>query len=461
MTTLLALATIVGVVPRELVAPARVAWIGSDPSHAIVCLLQSSARWACDGVPPDARGVVVIVSDDGIAYITNGSSGVVNPVLRRWGRAIHLQAASGSDEDLARLQLTLHAPDRSSARPLTTRFVLRNSLMDVVRLASDIFWVAGDEVESDAFLTLDAATFAATRIPLGTLLGGDVESPIYVTLTMPATLTGRVQDARGADVAGADVELFELLSTSVETQSVNDVLSQPQIRTGMTGTGGDGTFSFERLSTGPFVVAVTDASRGRGTAVVRSVAESVVIRLSPPLRTTGRVLRHQLPVAGARLRFVPDADAFRSSTDGRDLASQESASGSDGRFELVLPPVRSGMLQIVAPDGASIRVPVVGKGADHQLALGDIALPDPRRAIVRVLGADPCVLFAAGPLGRLGMTILRESAVSDNLHWFDVPEAGQWVLQADCQGHGATVDPPILLVSTDGADPLIDVRIVR
>jgi hypothetical protein len=233
------------------------------------------------------------------------------------------------------------------------------------------------------------------------------------------------------------------------------------IRTATTRAGDDGTFSFERLGSGPFVIMVTDPDRGRGITIVRSIGEPVVVRLSPPLRATGRVLRHQLPVAGARLRFVPDADAFRSSTDGRDLASQEEVSGSDGRFELALPPLRSGMLQVIAPDGATVRVPVVGDGADHRLTLGDITLPDPRRVTVRVLGGDACVLFVAGPVGHLGMTVLRESAASDNLHWFDVPEAGEWALDADCQGRPAKVDPAVFAVSVERSDVMVDVQIIR
>jgi hypothetical protein len=462
MTTLLALITIAGAVPRELVAPARVAWIGAKPSQAIVCLLQSTTRWSCDGIPPDASGVVVIVGDGGIASIMVEPSGAGNPVLRRWGRAIYVQPASGVEDDLGKLQVTSWVPDRSSVRLLSTRFVpMRNTDVDITRLAPGIFWIAGDDVQADAFLSLDAAAFATTRIPIDWVLAGDVESPVYVIATLPSTLTGRVQDSRGADVADTDVELFELLVAPVDTQSVDDLLSRSMIRTGRTRSGDDGTFSFERLASGPFVIMANDADRGRGVTIVRSLAEPVVVRLSPPLRVTGRVLRHQLPVTGARLRFVPDADAFRSSTDGHDLTSQEQVSGSDGRFELAFPPLRSGMLQVVAPDGAAVRVSVVGNGSDHRLALGDIALPDPRRVIVRVLGGDACVLFAAGPVGQLGMTVLRESAASDNLHWFDVPEAGQWALDADCQGRPATVDPPLFAVSVERSDVMVDVHIIR
>ena len=63
---------------------------------------------------------------------------------------------------------------------------------------------------------------------------------------MPFSLDGRVQTSNGEDVDGADIELFQLLSTSADDPSL-DLASQS--RAAATRSNQNGRFSFNRLST--------------------------------------------------------------------------------------------------------------------------------------------------------------------------------------------------------------------
>src|SRR5712671_2957342 len=65
---LLAAATIAGVVPSALGAPTHVMWIAADGSIQLPCELKTTTAWRCDGVPGNARGLVVVVGSDAIAH---------------------------------------------------------------------------------------------------------------------------------------------------------------------------------------------------------------------------------------------------------------------------------------------------------------------------------------------------------------------------------------------------------
>src|SRR5262249_20923823 len=139
-----------------------------------------------------------------------------------------------------------------------------------------------------------------------------------------------------------------------------------------------------------------------------SAGKAVTVRLTPPSHARGRVLRGGTPSVGARVRIVPDSKAFVAASDVRDFASPDAGTGADGRFVLPLPPVVSGVIQVVAPDGSSVRVPIPARAGSGDIELGDIALTEPRRLIVRVVGGTGCVLYAVGPAGTLGLSVVRE-----------------------------------------------------
>jgi hypothetical protein len=165
-------------------------------------------------------------------------------------------------------------------------------------------------------------------------------------------------------------------------------------------------------------------------------------------------------VAGARIRFVPDVTALLSSADATTLIAEERTTGIDGRFSFQLPPVTAGSIQIIGSDGTSTRIAVSRPDASGEIDMGDIALPDHRSLTARVMNSDGCVLAATGPLNGLGLTTVRAS-VSGVLHIFDIPEPGQWVLDADCGGRSRDVEPVLVEIAATGPPVTIDVRIVK
>jgi hypothetical protein len=462
MIPLLLLASIGGLVPPGIVAPSRAVWIGQDAAGAITCELQIALRWSCEGISADAHGLVAIVGAGQLAYATREAAIAGSFVIRRWGRSIIVQPGAISDEDFAAITMTAWSPARSRFLTQSTRLVATaDSSIDVIPIAPGLFWIAGDDVDRDAFVMLQSAGMATARIPIA-MLSGNAEDPFYVTPALPRSLTGRIVTSRGDDVGDTDVELFEPTSPASDRSSTPDLLASTMIETGRVKSAADGSFVFDHVGVGPFLIVVTDASRGRGRLFVTSPSEPAVVHLTAPVRAIGRVLRGQSPAGGARVRFVPDAEAIMASADVRDLAAPERTTAEDGRFAFALPPVTAGMLQVVSADGASIRVPMAGRGPSGDIDFGDLVLPDSRRVAVRLDAEDEeCVLSAVGPIGVLGLSIVRESQVLGRVHWLDLPEPGTWTIDADCGGQPTPVDPPAIVVAATGPDLIVDARVVR
>jgi len=454
------LAVLTGAIPLELAAPARVVWIADAPAETVTCGV-SAAEWFCGGIPDGARGIVVILGANGIAFAITGQPGAAISAFRSWGRAVAIQRGAVSDTDLARAKASVWSPERSRIRANTTRLTATiDAAVDVLPVAPGLFWVAGNDTDADAFVVVDGGEFAVTRVPISSLRDGNVEVPLLVAPALASVLIGRVEDARGDDVDATDVELFELLQPPRSSDD-DRLLERPMVRVGLVTTGTDGSFAFTHLGEGPFVVSITDATRGRTRMVVPSAGRPVTLRLTPPSRARGRVLSQRMPVSSARVRLVPDPQQFIAASDARDLASLDVVTGVDGRFVLTLPPIASGVVQVVAPDGRSVRVPLPGRSGRGDIELGDISLSEARRLTIRVAAASGCVLSAVGPAGMLGLSVVREAGVMGIVHWLDLPEAGQWSLDAECDGRLALVEPATVLVDAAGPPPIVDARIVR
>jgi hypothetical protein len=257
------------------------------------------------------------------------------------------------------------------------------------------------------------------------------------------------------------VELFEPLA-SVSLNGRMPSASEPVIFRATVRSDASGAFSFDHLLPGVFLVSVIHDVAGRGDVWVKSLGEPVVVRLVAPARATGRVLKRQNPLASARVRFVPSVQAFMAAGDPRGLIVPETTTALDGGFVLTLPPEIVGVIQILGSDGTSARVPISSPTNAKEIALGDISLAERRVLAVRLLDTISCTLSAAGPLHSLGLTIVQAAAAAGGIHWFDIPEPGQWALDADCPGLSSySLLPSIVDVPAGGPDMNVDVRIVR
>lgn len=450
-----------GTVPVSLRAPSRVVWIGADAAPDVVCALTSVSRWRCDGASETSRGLVLIVGDEELAYEAIGvSADRLGAVVKKWGRLVVVTEGAVATEDLRSVALSVWAPERPAHRTQTNRLVpARESDVEVVRLANGIFWIAGNAMAADAFVRLDGPALGSQQFAAAALMDGPPDVPYYIQAAAPVTLDGRVRSNRGADVAGAEIELYALVPTTRDDSS-EPFTARPMVRQATTRSGTDGDFAFERLASGPLLVTVIHSTFGRGTTVVTSLGEPAVVSLVPPVVATGRVIRSQVPLVGAKVRFVPAQAALIGSRDPKDLLAEEGTTGSDGRFTLPLPPLRTGEVQIVAADGASVRVGLTGSATSPEIRLGDIVVPNPRRLTVRLIDSTACRLSAVGPLGTLGLTVLNATSAG-NVHWFEVPESGQWALFAECGAKSYAVEPMMVDVPSSGPDPVVDVRLVK
>src|SRR5205085_7587330 len=178
----------------------------------------------------------------------------------------------------------------------------------------------------------------------------------------------------------------------------------------------DGGFQFHQLESAAYLVVVRDPALGRGEAWTSTAESDAVVKVIAPTRAIGRVLRRRIPVSNARVRFVPDALAWGVSVDPTEHITIDTYTDDTGRFVMGLPPKITGSLQITDTDGAAVRVPVTTTRDETEIPLGDIAVPDPIRAIVRLVNREGCSLLAAGPVGDLGLTTVRPINTS-NVYW--------------------------------------------
>jgi hypothetical protein len=379
--------------------------------------------------------------------------------VKRWGR-LAVITPPGAPDTLQELTITGWKPDRSMVRLHSLRFIPANdSSIDIVRLSNTVLWIAGNEVDPDGAISIEGPFIGSTRVSTAILADGPPDIPLFVSLSMPSSLTGRVETDRFQEVVGAEVDLFEPLNSSIRDKAA--VLEHEAMILHRTARSGfDGSFTFERLGPAPYLLVVHDPKHGRGTLTVAGLSEPAIVRLVSPLRATGRILKHRVPAGGVRVRFVPDAEAYGGSLDPSLFFTEATTSAADGRFELILPPLLVGTVQVSSTEGSAVRIPLVGRPHKLDINLGDLALPDVRRLTVRLSNAESCVMSAVGPLGAPGLSIVRSSAF-EGVHSFDLPEAGQWALDAQCNGISNWVQPPVVRIPEQGPDTMLDARVDR
>ena len=181
--------------------------------------------------------------------------------------------------------------------------------------------------------------------------------------------------------------------------------------------------------------------------------------LTSPVVVSGRVLRQGLAIGAARVRFVPDRVVFAESADPAAHVGTEVATDPAGRFQLPLPPDPRGVVQVYALDGSAGRVPVRAAPGTGEVSLGDIQLPERRAATIRLMDPRSCDLSAVGPVGQLGLAVVRAARISAAIFQLLVPEAGTWLLEVQCGDRSYRAVPGAIVVPAAGADPLVDLRL--
>ena len=227
---LVAAATISGAVPTALGPASRVVWIDAAEGAHVECSVAAPDRWRCNGVAETAPGIVILIGTDAVAHqCVAACGGDANVAVHRWGGLVVLDSGGMAADDLHQIRLTARKPGRSAVRPAVRRFrSVDDADVEVIRLSDLMFWIAGDSQDPDSYVSVDGPAIGSTRTPTSALAEGSPETPRFLSILPPSSLTGRVQDGAGQDVNHAEIELFEPLGLG-SLNSKTPLESQPLI----------------------------------------------------------------------------------------------------------------------------------------------------------------------------------------------------------------------------------------
>jgi hypothetical protein len=464
LSILIAMAQSIGIsgnIPRGVepaAPPARIFWIPAKTSPEDgrdECVFTAATGWSCPSVPAGESGVVVIVGDGLIGYVVLGPAGAARSGRAEWGRLVRIAPGGIAPESLGDLRISSWTVDRPASRPNTQKLdVIPDPTLQVTKVSNTSFWISGPFPSTDAFLRLDGLGTAMLMVASGPL-----DSPFVIDAADGVSLMGRVQTRSGEPVDGALLELFaKATADGQEPVDENALAKAPVLRLASVVADGEGRFEFSGLENGTYQVVATAFSRGRLARWTTTTSPPLVMTLEPPARATGRVVRQKLPAPGVKVRFVPASTAWRNSSDPSAHLTADVLTDDSGRFTIALPPQPSGDVQFIAPDGASTRLTLPALSNLSEVALGDVALPELIAVEIRADMAG-CRMTAIGPAGALGLAVVPGRATS-TIYQFDLPEPGQWFLDAECSGQHVSIQPPTIEVKSARSLPSFDVHLV-
>jgi protocatechuate 3,4-dioxygenase beta subunit len=173
----------------------------------------------------------------------------------------------------------------------------------------------GGLLPGDLELQVTAAGYRSAARPATIVSDGDT-SDLTIVLDRGLAISGRVVDAAGAPVGGAEVTAAEAARSRVPTRS--EGLSAPAR------SGPEGTFRVDGLAAGRWELAASDDGHRYATEVVEAGSNDVVLRMQAPGQVRGRVVGDD----GAPL---PEA---RVTASGRGLTVRERPVDETGAFTL-------------------------------------------------------------------------------------------------------------------------------
>ena len=427
------------------------------------CRMLAPRDHECVGVPLYAAGVAVLSGIGAVDWAVVPPARVsvqrVETQTSSWGRLLRLvDIGPRSTEDLV-VQAWRHVSDHASASRARVRVnadaTVRAHPIDPLAL-----WITGQESAGRRFVEVRGKDIVTIRIDIEALKQNRPDHPLLVYLRPDVPVFGTVVDGQDRPVAGAVVSAFEFVAEDpANSAGRHDATSQ---RRGIAEALSDakGAFSMSGLDTGPYEFLVAHATSGRTTETHRVDGLPMTLRLVGSPLVRGRVLVEEFPAAGVHVRMVPDRDDFLMSDDPITLLSPPGVTDSDGQFELALPGEGGGEIIVGGNGLAKARYRFAGVGdTSSGTDLGDIRLPAPLSVLVR-LAAPGCVLMAAGPVGSLGVDLVR--AVFDSGHgayrlW--LPEPGFWWLEAQCGTESRSVIPSVMRIRPDDVPRVIDLTL--
>ncbi len=430
------------------------------------CRMLAPCDHECVGVPIDAAAVAVSSGSGAVDWAVVPPARVsvqrVATQTSSWGRLLRLvdvSARSPDDDDLV-VQAWRHKSAHASASQprvrVTTDATVRAFPIDPLAL-----WITGQESAERQFVEVRGKDIVTIRIDVEALKQSRPDHSLVVYLRPDVPVFGTVVDGQDRPVAGAVVSVFEFVAEDAAGGPGRHHATGQRRWIAEATSDANGAFSMSGLATGHYEFLVAHATSGRMTETLRVDGLPMTLRLVGTPRVRGRVLVEGFPSAGVHVRMVPDRDDFLLSDDPLTLLSPPGVTDTDGQFELALPHEGGGEIVVGGNGFATARYRFAGVGdTSSGTDLGDIHLPAPLSVLVR-LAAPGCDLMAAGPVGSLGVGLVRRVFdPGDGAYRLWLPEQGFWWLEAECGTESRSVIPSVMQIRQDDVARVIDLTLV-
>ncbi len=157
-------------------------------------------------------------------------------------------------------------------------------------------------------------------------------------------------------------------------------------------------------------------------------------------------------MAGLPVGLFPALEQMVDAPDPLDYVARATWTDDSGRFEVALPPRGRVSLRIGESKRGVTRISLMSSGTETGvLDLGDIELPPPVKLVVTLAPELRCPVSVVGPVGVSGMSIVEPVGERQGTLVFELPEAGRWMLWAQCGDRELSVVPAFVDVADDGS----------
>jgi hypothetical protein len=423
-------------------------WLTSDDRRSDFwpACWTADRRWACEGVPLGAAGVVLAAGGGRLWSAVALASAPVTLHPSTWGRLVVVRDAI--DGAPTRLKVTAARPvDPPPQRSRAVR--LETARLDDVRataVGASAMWVAGDSSPPSAWLEVRSARAGPAYLALHEVSGGSPQVPMHVLLDETRAVEMTVVSDRGDSAAAALITVFRVIEPRPADATAPDRPPPRRVFTAEAIADGDGRVTIDGIGEAAYEIVAWHSTLGRGSVPLSAGAHRVTIRLQSPGTARGRVLAGGKPAAGVDVIAVPDPSAYMTAEDPTELKGGDARTGLDGRFAVSLATGGGGELRVGGGTHAIRRVPLP-RAPLPLIELGDIELG--RSLVLSVaLDRDPgCDLRATGPIGRAGLRIVTATRTGPGLFTLTLPEEGSWEFGLLCGGDERALAPPVVRVS--------------
>ena len=449
--------------PPQFTPEADPIWLEGNPDPAPdgwpECQFAGGNRPECIGVPLESGGLMLLQGRERLAYAVVPAVG--GPAARErvvtrlasFGRLLRIAGPEGSKTDDIEVRV-VREKSGGVGGPLRVALEAEDGFR-ISRIGEHSFWIAGSDDVSDLLLRIQGEAMATETIPLSNL-EGPAAVPFDLPMREPLTIEGRVVDARGAAVPGTPVSVRELLPPLSPSAGGRRAPGERHRSLKEVITGEAGVFLVRGLEDRSYELLAIHPTFGRVRVRARPGVEALTLRLKPPRRAQGRVVRDGTPVPSVPVLVLPEPaemaqEVREAGVDPTDFLSPGvTSTDSGGRFSVGLPPRGAGQLRIGSEQTGFVRLAYrIDASAVDDLDYGQVELPRAVRLEVDLEGPVTCGVTAAGPVGSTGLSLIEGTPLAGGRRLLLLPEAGRWFLSASCGRATVDVVPPLVDVPLD------------